>query len=105
MKYFMDPTQDIDKGWEKNILSTMKQHEINPSKIIMGGWYREVCMERVQKILRKSFPESHIIELRGHSSLSKTEHKRGFTDMREHHKLMRRRLKVRRAVLARKILR
>ncbi|MDD4983443.1 MAG: hypothetical protein PHH82_01215 [Candidatus ainarchaeum sp.] len=108
MKYALDfspnPENHLNVEWERNILSAIEQHEIRPSKIIMGGWYREICMERVQKILRKLFPKSQIVELRGHSSYSKVETNRHFCDLKKKHTEERQKLGIRRAVLARKIL-
>ncbi len=92
--------------WEKKIKKGLETHQINPSKVIIGGHYTELCVKIVENRLRLLFPTARIIELRQNYTASHCIGK-GFacSEDRVESKNEKKEQKVERRPLARKLLR
>ncbi|MDD4983441.1 MAG: hypothetical protein PHH82_01205 [Candidatus ainarchaeum sp.] len=51
--------------WKEEIKRKFEEHNITPTKFIVGGHYREWCVKNVEEDLRQLFPHTRIIELNG----------------------------------------
>ncbi|MEK6972929.1 MAG: hypothetical protein AABW72_02725 [archaeon] len=92
--------------WGNAIKEGLRTAKINPTKVILAGWYREICMNRASRALRELLPKAELIELIGDYSLSKLRHSKAARQMgfKQDHKTARKELGIKRRPLARKIL-
>ncbi|MDD4983440.1 MAG: hypothetical protein PHH82_01200 [Candidatus ainarchaeum sp.] len=93
-------------GWTTKIRDLLEQHQIKPNKVLVAGHYKEICMYSAEMSMRYLFPHSEIIELRQNFSLSARPGV-GFREdnvKRAEEKERREIFRVKRAKLARKVL-
>jgi len=94
-------------GWTTKIKYLLEQHRITPTKVLVAGHYKEICINSAEVSMRYLFPNAEIIELKQNFTLS-TRPGVGFKDdntKRTEEKERRETFRVKRAKLARKILR